>query len=210
MAKRSRASEADLPTPKRRTKGAESSVGSFTSGHPCEPDVQITDVQPAKQRLQLGDGPGFMPLNNARDYSIALEATEIYPVVPSAHALMRYATENGLLNVVVYGAVDHRVIENLVLDNETNLIWQIPKVTVEYQRISYTAIEQPYTTRLRKYEGQEVSPASLPDVKQMTASEYENAVDIYDSRIAPHDKDTLEFCGERCIGWVPYKNRGVG
>jgi hypothetical protein len=101
----------------------------------------------------------------------------------------------------------HTVIERLVLDGETRIPWQVPKVTVEFKRIDYLSDGQEYSVRSTQDEGRPVSPTKMPGLDEMSRAEYETAVEGGNSSVAAEGKHLFEFCRDADIGWLKYEER---
>jgi hypothetical protein len=101
----------------------------------------------------------------------------------------------------------HSVIERLVLDGETRIPWQVPKVTVEFERIFYTSDKQEYSLQSAQDEGRPVSPMTMPGLEEMSKAEYEIAVESGNSSVAAEGKHLFEFCRDVDIGWLKYEER---
>lgn len=112
-----------------------------------------------KRRLRFGTIS--IPVNDEYGYEYALVTCHVYPLPPSDNELMKFAVENDLLNRVVYGTGGNKVIEGLIVDEETGRPWQIPKVTIGYRRIDYSSSMQLYTEQSARYEEPPVSPKTI-------------------------------------------------
>ena len=47
----------------------------------------------------------------------------------------------------------------------------------------------------------------MPSVEQMSAMEYDEAVENGDARISPDDRNVFESCRDTEIGWLPFDVR---
>ena len=115
-----------------------------------EPSVEIIDARPAKKRpakkkQRLRFSSVTVPLNDGRAYEQARNRYDFHIFCPLDFTNISMAIEEGYLNVVVMGFCWNTVIEALVMDEETSLPWQIPKITFEFKRIDYHGGRQRYT-----------------------------------------------------------------
>ena len=107
---------------------------------------------------------------------------------------MQKAMKEHYLDRVVYGMCGNTVVEKLVIDDETDIPWQKPKVSVEYNRVHYVSDGQGSMSRSQGHEGMPVSPGRMPGVDEMSRMEYELAVEVGDSRVAMEGKYLFEYC----------------
>jgi hypothetical protein len=148
-----------------------------------------------------------VPKNNTSAYREELSRHLFYTYCPSDKTNIQRAMKEHYLERVVYGMCGNTVVEKLVLDGETRIPWQVPRVTLEYGRIHYKADERGPMLGSQGYEGMPVSPSSLPGVNEMSRMEYEMAVDAGDSRVATEGKHLFEFCQDMELGWLEYEDR---
>ena len=120
---------------------------------------------------------------------------------------MQKAMNGYYLERVVYGMYANTVVETLILDDDTNIPWQKPMVTLEYNRVYYLADGQGSMLRCQRCEGMPVSPGSMPGVDEMSRMEYEMAVEAGDSRVAMEGRHLFEFCQDMGLGWLKYGDR---
>lgn len=175
-----------------------------TPKRPRAPSLEILDVRPAKHPRHASVGSVTVPLNDADQYRKVVKKKQLYPFPPSDKTFHRYATRNNLLPVAVFGLKLSSVILKVVPDDEGAIPWQVPKVMVEFNWIAWRSSAQPTTNHT---DGQPVSPRTLPSLEEMTSSEYEEAIEAGNFRVALMDEQLFNFCKEIGIGWLTYDER---
>ncbi len=197
-----------------------------TTKRESEDDLEITEVREAKRQCRLQYGLVDIPRNDAHQFWEEERQQHFYVFCPSDHTNLKRALKHNFAKYVMYGMHGNRVVEALVPDDGSPIPWSIPKVTVEFKSIDYRSLDQPYTAIASRDEGLPVEPGRLPNVKQMSAKEYEEAVRrgrkrwsilcivpfadpsiSGDPRAAPWQRYTYEHCLERNVGWLRYSKR---
>lgn len=173
---------------------------------PHDLDTTITDIRPAKKHCRIAVGPLSIPKNDARAYRNELRQRLFFPYIPSDNTSSQRAREQ-YMDRRIYGSGGHYTVEKLILDLETRIPWQVPKVVLEFKRTSYLREEQECTRQAEQDDGVPVSPCTVPTPQQMSRMEYEDAVQAGDSRVALDAKHVFEFCQDAEIGWLKYEDR---
>lgn len=164
-------------------------------------------MREVKRQRRLYHGAISAPLNDAQQFWEEERQGFFYAFCPSDKTNIKRATKNNYLDRVLYGMHGNRVVEALIVDEETTIPWSVPKVSVEFKSIDYNSDHQPHMLFTSKHEGMPVDPKKLPTVQQMSATEYEEAVARGDPRIAPYQFHTFEHCLDMKLGWLGYRDR---
>lgn len=135
-----------------------------------------------KRRLRYGSIN--IPLNVAPAYRDARKENQIFVVRPLDDTAMQYALEAGLVNKAVFGLFANATNEGIILDEETGVPWQIPKVTTEYRRVDCAATKgsgslQDTTT----IEETPLSPRCIPKTVESPGSNQMDASLVHHSLI---------------------------
>lgn len=179
-----------------------------TIKRPRELSIAITEARPAKKNCRLRAGSLSVPKNNGQKYEAERQENIFYTFTPSDKSNINRARDGGYMDRVVYGCHAHGVVEKLIVDARMNTPWQVPKVTVEFRSIDYVVESQEYSERVKAEEGAPVSPTTTrPSLQQMSKLEYEEAVEVWDPRLALEAPNLHNFCQDTGIDWLIYENR---
>ena len=181
--------------------------GTKTLKRPRELSTIITDIRIVKKNCRIAIGAISIPKNDSRAYREELRRGLFYTFYPSDKTSVRYANRRQVWDRAIYGCDWISDIEKLILDPETKIPWTVPKVTKEFKRIDYVKDQQEYSAQARLDEGIPVSPKGILGVEQMSRDEYEDAIEVGDSRVAIGGKHLFEFCRDTEIDWLKYEDR---
>jgi hypothetical protein len=169
-----------------------------------EDDIEVLEVREVKKQRRLYWGSISIPLNNAVQFWDEEQEGLVYLYPPSDNTSIKRAIKRGYDDKIVWGMYANRIVERFMKDKRSTQPWTVPKVNVVFNRIDYESGEQAQTSFAKQEDGLPVDPKSQPTVEEMSATEYEVAVERADWRVAPCDGATFEHCLDMDLGWLPY------
>jgi hypothetical protein len=175
--------------------------------HKSEDDIEVLAVREVEKQRRLYWGSISIPLNNAVQFWNEEQEGLVYLYPPSDNTSIKRAIKRGYDDKIVWGWYANRIVERLMNDKRSTQLWTVPKVNVVFNRIDYVSGQQAQTSFVKQEDGLLVDPKSQPTVEEMSATEYEVAVESGNWRVAPCDGATFEHCLDMDVGWLPYSMR---